>query len=93
MAESQRAGGRARPWAGLLAASVAASVLAWRIAALPLNRLWFDWAAVLSVYWIASWKAGDSKRWPTVTASVIGFLLAIHLLGQVRHSLAVLGLP
>jgi hypothetical protein len=89
--------GRLRPlterWWRFLHVPVAVSVLAWRVVVLPPGRLWFDWAAVISAYWIVSLKGRGSKHWPTVTASVVGLLLAIHILGQIRQSLTVLGLP
>jgi hypothetical protein len=81
----------ARPYRGIEVLP-AAALLVWRLAADQPATYWKDWMLVLGVLWIYTLLQSKSPAWPTVTLSVMAYLLGIYLLGQLPHALAVLGI-
>ncbi|MBV8879898.1 MAG: hypothetical protein JO332_08050 [Planctomycetaceae bacterium] len=63
-----------------------------RVATVPAERIWKDWAAILCVYWIAAVFKSNSRFWPWVSGVVVLFLLGIYCAGHVPQVLLRLGI-
>lgn len=71
----------------VLAASV---VLVWRVLRSPLAEAWSDWVVILSVYWIFTALASETKAWRLVTVATMLVLFALYASIQIPLALEVL---
>ncbi len=69
---------------------VATALLGWRIWAYPLDAVWRDWVAILSLYWIGFPFVAPRFR-GQVTVGAMAYLFGVFLHGEFRHVLAVFG--
>ena len=69
-----------------------AGILIWRLLSVPVADLWRDWVSILSVYWIGTLLAGNSRTWEKSTVVVACFLLGTYVSGQLPHTCRLLGL-
>ena len=71
-------------WRDALQIGLALTLLAWRISTVSMAQFWEDQALILSLYWIFTVLAGDTRAWKPVTVGVVLLLFA----GYSRHQLA-----
>lgn len=71
---------------------VAPAILLWRMWTVSVELLWRDWLVVASIHALLLALAPRASALPTITASVIAYLLGIYIYGQLPYALAALGL-
>ena len=71
---------------------VAIGCIVWRVAVSEPTQFWKDWVLITSAFWIYTQLKGDSPSWPVVTMTTMAYLFGVYLLGQLPHTLAVLGI-
>jgi hypothetical protein len=67
----------------------ATAVIGWRLAAVPVGRLWRDWVLLLALEAIVTVAAARRKSWPVVSAGIMAYLLGIYVQGQWPHIVAI----
>ena len=67
----------------------ATAVIGWRLAAVPVGRLWRDWVLLLALEAILTVAAARRKSWPVVSAGLMAYLLGIYVQGQWPHIVAI----
>ena len=63
-------------------------LLAWRIAILEPLRLAKDVVAVLSIYWMYTVFAGNTRTWRIVTGALLLYLLVLYASRQLPSALS-----
>jgi hypothetical protein len=71
---------------------LAATVVLWRLVAVPSKQYWHDWLLAIGCFWIYSCFRDSSSDWLVVLLTLMTYLLGIYLLGQIPHALTVLPL-
>lgn len=71
---------------------LALSLLIFRIASLPPSLLWRDWLFILGLIGVASALARRASWLPGLETTAAGYLLMIHIAGQLPHALTALGM-
>jgi hypothetical protein len=66
-------------------------VALWRLISSNPALYWRDWMLIASGFWVFTIFGSETPAWNVVLVTVMAYFFGIYTLGQIPHTLAVLG--